>query len=229
MTPKRYAIYYAPPEGADWARFGTSWLGWDMLTGTKVAHPAVTGLPDDLAYLTETPRKYGLHGTIKPPFRLAQECTANDLFAACKALASTCAPVTLDGLDLTRLGRFLALCPDGDTTTLNALAARCVTELDQFRAPAEVDELARRRSARLSQSQDQNLINWGYPYVLESFRFHITLTGRLSDNALAQTEAALRNTLLPLLPRPFQITDLALAGEADDGRFHLLHRYALSG
>ncbi len=227
MTFTRYAIYFAPPAGADWARFATRWLGWDMETGTQVLHPVADGI--DVATVTEGPRKYGLHATMKPPFRLRNGQTIDDLHNACAELAACNAPVILDGLGIAQLGRFLALRPVGDTNALNALAAACVQDLDRFRAPASEAELARRRAANLTPEQEANLLHWGYPYVLETFRFHITLSGRLDKATLMAVETALTTHLAPLLPSPFRIGDLALVGEAEDGRFHLIHRYALSG
>ncbi len=227
MTFTRYAIYYAPPADAEWTQFATSWLGWDMETGAPVAHPAVDGI--GVASVTEVPRKYGLHATMKPPFRLRDGQTVEALYEACTTLAARHAPVSLDGLEIARLGRFLALRPVGETRALNALAAACVQELDGFRAPASEAELARRRAANLTPAQDVNLVQWGYPYVLEAFRFHITLSGKLAKPVLAEVEAALVTHLAPKLPAPFRIDDLALMGEAEDGRFHLIHRYALSG
>lgn len=227
MTFTRYAIYFAPPADADWTKFATNWLGWDMETGSEAAHPVVDGI--DVASVTETPRKYGLHATMKPPFRLYQGRSVTQLQDACAQLAASYAPISLDGLEIARLGRFLALRPHGNTGQLGELAAACVRDLDRFRAPATEDELVRRRAAGLSMEQDANLTNWGYPYVLDSFRFHITLSGKLDKPTLSSVQAALETRLGPLLPTPFQINDLALMGEADDGRFHLIHRYALSG
>ncbi|MEX0366495.1 MAG: DUF1045 domain-containing protein [Ruegeria sp.] len=226
MTFTRYAIYYAPPADADWVQFGTAWLGWDMETGTEIAHPQMDGL--DVPAITTTPRKYGLHGTLKPPFRLAEGQSLPALEEACTALAAAQTPVTLAGLEVARLGRFLALRPLGDANGLNALAAASVRELDSFRAPASDTELARRRASGLTPAQEQNLSQWGYPYVMDDFRFHITLTGRLDKPTLAQVQTALETRLAPMLPQPFTIADLALMGEAEDGRFHLIHRYALS-
>lgn len=226
MTYRRYAIYFVPPRSADWAAFATAWLGWDAETGTEVGHPAVDGL--DIADITEVPRKYGLHATLKPPFRLRAGLTLPALEAACARLAAAQRALTLDGLEIARLGRFLALRPVGDTDALNALAAACVRELDGFRAPLTDADLARRRAARLTPAQEANLATWGYPYVLDAFRFHITLSGKLDKDTLARTQAVLEQHLTPLLPAPFHIPDLALVGEAEDGRFHVIHRYALS-
>ncbi len=227
MTFTRYAIYYAPPAGEDWSDFAIAWLGWDAAAGRNVAHPDADGI--DVASVTEVPRKYGLHATIKPPFRLRPGQTAEDLDAACAELAARQAPVTQAGLELARLGRFLALRTVGDETQLNALAATCVRDLDRFRAPPTESELARRRAAKLTPEQDANLVRWGYPYVMDAFRFHITLSGKLAKPALDVVQNTLNQRLTPLLPRPFRISDLALMGEAEDGRFHLIHRYVLSG
>ncbi|WP_417817335.1 DUF1045 domain-containing protein [Tritonibacter scottomollicae] len=226
MTFTRYAIYFAPPADAGWSKWATGWLGWDMEAGREAAAPEAGTL--DVAAITATPRKYGLHATMKPPMRLATGTDEAQLRAACAALAATRAPVTLDGLQIDRLGRFLALRPVGDVTVLNALAAACVTELDAFRAPAPDGEVAKRRTAGLSAEQDTNLVEWGYPYVLDQFRFHITLTGKLPKGDLPAVEDYLASELAPLLPQPFVINDLALMGEAEDGRFHLIQRYALS-
>ncbi len=225
MTFTRYAIYYAPPAEAAWSKWATGWLGWDMEAGCATALPDAGAL--DVATITATPRKYGLHATMKPPMQLATGTDEDALRAACAALAATRAPVRLEGLQVERLGRFLALRPLGDVHALNALAAACVTELDAFRAPASDAEIEKRRAAGLSAEQDTNLIQWGYPYVLDQFRFHITLTGKLPKGDLPAVEDYLETELAPLLPQPFEINDLALMGEAEDGRFHLIQRYPL--
>ena len=131
MKFDRYAIYYTPQGSL--AEAGAAWLGWDVARGRAVAHPEVAGL--DVAALTQTPRKYGLHATIKPPFVLAEGTTADGLLAEFEALCTRLSPVTLDGLALTPLGRFLALTPEGDTAALNAMAAEVVRGLAFVRRP----------------------------------------------------------------------------------------------
>ena len=224
----RYAIYYAPEPGP-LASFGAAWLGWDTAAGTEAPHPRIPGLTRPVAELTATPRKYGLHGTIKPPFRLATGSDAAMLEAEARALCARLAPIRMQGLELAALGGFLALKATGDPAPLEALAAACVEGLDRFRAPAPPEELARRRTSGLSARQEANLLQWGYPYVMEEFRFHITLTGRLPAPEAEATRAALAPILAPLLPEPFVITSLCLAGEDATGRFHLLDRYPLQG
>lgn len=224
---QRYAIYYAP-EAGDFADFTSAWLGWDVNGGRAVAHPAVAGLPQPVADLTATPRKYGFHGTIKPPFHLAPGTDADGLSAACAALAARLAPVTLPELQLVDLHGFVALTPLGNTQALAALAADVVMTLDPFRAPPTAAEIARRKPDRLSERQRALLAEWGYPYVMDQFQFHLTLTGSLDPSESAATMAALRPHLMPLLPTPFTLGSLVLFGQAQDGMFRILHRYLLS-
>lgn len=225
---ERYAIYWAPAPGAlaDWA---ASWLGWDPATGAAVTHPDLPGLPRPIAEITETPRKYGFHGTVKPPFRLAPGTDGEALHTAAQALCARLAPVTLDGLSLHRLGGFVALTPDGDQRALGDLAARVVRDLDPFRAAPTESEIARRRPDRLTPRQRAHMDRWGYPYVMEEFRFHLTLSGDLPEAEAQALTRSLAPVVAPMLPRPFTVDNLCLFSEAQDGRFRLLHRYTLSG
>lgn len=222
MSYTRFAIYYIPSKGP-LAEFGAAWLGWDVLSGFEVTQFDVSGLAD----ITTTPRKYGFHGTLKPPFRLKDGETADGLANAIGALARTLPPATCDGLKLTALGRFLALVPEGSMDGLRRVADACVRDLDGFRAPASDEEIARRRTSRLSARQDRLLTLWGYPFVFEEFRFHMTLTGRLPETVLPAWTATLRR-YLPDLPAPFVVDQIALCGERTDGRFQLIHRYTLA-
>lgn len=220
---RRYAIYVTP-EGLLGQR-GAAWLGWDMAKARPVSHPDIQGL--DVAKITQRPRKYGFHGTIKPPMVLANGTSIEGLKSQASTITNDLAPVTLDGLGVSRIGRFLALTPLGDTSALATMAATVVKGLDAFRAPASPEELARRRQSPLSPSQELNLTNWGYPYVMGEFRFHITLTGPLKDaEAIAPIVSA---HFAPVLPSPYVIDHLTLAGEDSDGMFHNIFRLPLRG
>ena len=224
----RYAIYYVPPANAGWAQFGSAWLGWDSISGTV---PPSVSLNDTLPIpqpdICATPRKYGLHATLKPPFCLRCGETETNLIEATRFLAENLEGASSDGLELARLGRFLALKPRGGEKEFITLAANCVRELDAFRAPLTPAELEKRNPSQLSASQKQNLLDWGYPYVMQEFRFHITMTGRMAKPDLAIVEQILRRKLDPLLPEPFLLQDVAVMGEADDGKFHLIERFPL--
>jgi hypothetical protein len=217
---KRFAVYYAPPSG-DFATRANLWL--------SDAAPTLPGLPRAPADLTAAPRRYGFHGTIKAPFRLADGVDARMLQAALAALAARLPPVRMAGLRLEILKGFLAFIPEGDETDLLALGAEVVSRLDPLRAPLTEADIARRRPDRLTARQRELLARWGYPYVMEEFRFHLTLTDDLPDEVAHSTAAILGPWFAEVLPRPFDIADLCLFGEDATGRFHLLHRYPLTG
>ena len=221
MDMKRYALYFAP-AARGLHRAAASWLGWDAEAGCAVAQPEVEGI----AAATATPRKYGFHATLKAPFRLAEGARAEDLAAAVAALVAQLRPVPLDGLALTRIGPFLALTPQGDDGPLNALAAQVVEGLDPFRAPLTEAEMARRNPDRLTPRQRALLDAWGYPYVLDEFRFHMTLTGALDPATLDAVTAQLAPRLT-VVPRPFTLDAISLMGEDAAGRVHLIRRLAL--
>lgn len=228
MRFTRYAVFYTPPDGA-FRRFGAGWLGWDPQTGSDVVTPDVPGLPLPVPEVTETPKRYGLHATIKPPFRLAAGQTEAVLLQALKQFCRGRAPVNLDGLELAQLGRFLALVPEGDAQGVMDLAADAVRALDSYRAPMDAAERDRRSTPSLSPAQRAMLEQWGYPYVMEAFRFHITLSGKLPKAQASAVREVLKPYLEPLLPRPFCLDALSLMGEDPAGRFHLIERVSLSG
>ena len=219
---KRFAIYYAPRSSA-FADAAARWLGWDLARGRSEVQPDVPGL----AALTAVPGKYGFHGTIKPPFRLAEKLSLADLAQAVEALAKTIAPVRLPGLDLVQIDGFLALIPAPDPA-LSALADKVVQSLDPFRAALTEAEIARRRPESLSPRQRDLLAQFGYPYVMEDFKFHLTLTDRLAGAEGQRLKVAAARHFAGLIPEPFWLEDLCLCGEDQGGRFHLIHRYALS-
>lgn len=222
----RFAIYYVPPEGP-LEQFGATWLGWDIAAGSAAPHPQVDGL--DLEAVTDKPRKYGFHATLKPPFRLIDSHGEVELQSAVADLADILRPAKLDGLTLNQIGSFLAFTAEGSQSGLNALAAACVRELDHFRAPASAAEIERRRAAGLTDRQTELLAQWGYPYVMEEFKFHMTLSGKLDPETATRSIAAIEQLSQGALPRPFVIDAIALVGERPDGRFETIRRYGLNG
>ena len=220
---KRYAIYYAPREGA-FAEAAAAWLGWDMPRGQEVAQ----ALPAALVKLTDDPRKYGFHGTLKAPFRLTEGLELQDLTQGLRALAGQLAPLRMAGLELSDRHGFLALTPLGAQDQLQALASEVVRALEPYRAALTPAEYARRRPESLSHRQRELLDTYGYPFVMEEFQFHLTLSGALTPPQAEALIPAARALFTGLIPQPFEVQDLCLCGEDAMGRFHLLHRYALS-
>lgn len=192
MTARpRYAVYYAPaPDDPLW-RFGSSVIGRDASRGESVEPPPLGFDPGIWASWTAEPRRYGFHATLKPPFRLATGLTEADLLAAAADFAAARRAFPITGLRVAAIGSFLALVPAGPEPELDRLAADAVVAFDRFRAPPEPEETAKRLAAPLSARQRDHLDRWGYPYVFEDFRFHMTLTGRLPDDRRGSVAAAL--------------------------------------
>lgn len=225
----RYAIYLAPePDTLVW-RFGTSWLGRDPETGPC----AVARLGLAAAYhakITATPARYGFHGTLKPPFRLAEDASCEELVAALERFAAGYPSFEAPSLVLGELDGFLALVPAGPAPALGELAAACVTGFDGFRAPLTQADIARRNPDRLTSAQRKNLTNWGYPHVLDDFRYHMTLTGRLDEAEIARVRPLLEAASDPLRGLRLQVGSVALYHEPAPGAdFRLVRRFPLSG
>jgi hypothetical protein len=181
LAPHRVAIYAAPAPGTDWWERGSEWLGRCASRRCALPMPFVDGVdPSVLTALTADPRRYGWHATLKAPLRLAPHA---NLWALRDALAAICREhraIDLGDMQVARLGSFLALRPEQAPAALGALADDCVRRLQPLAAPLNEDELARRRRAPLTPEEDALMLAWGYPWVLQKFRFHFSLTGSLA-------------------------------------------------
>lgn len=228
---ERYAIYFAPAPGSALAQFGAAWLGYDVANGDMAEQPTVPDVSAErLREITAEPRRYGFHATLKPPFALANGASADAMAEAVAVLARRVPAFAAPPLRLSRISGFLALTLSAPCPEMQRLAEFCVSELDPFRAPPSEAEVARRRRARLSPRQDVLLTRWGYPYVMEEFRFHMTLTGRLDDGESTIVERALAPLVAPLCatPRPVDAISLFRQPSASEP-FRLLRRYRLAG
>ena len=178
----RHAIYFAPKTGHPLHTLGSRWLGRDAVLCEDLDQPALAGLTRQrLAAITAEARHYGFHATLKPPFFLKPGLTPCGLLAAAERFAASRAPFTLR-LVLDRLSGFFALLPQRDDTwRAHALAAAAVVAFDSFRASPGPNELQRRRQIGLSTLQETMFRRWGYPFVMDAFRFHMTLSARITD------------------------------------------------
>ncbi|OJY40167.1 MAG: hypothetical protein BGP06_17515 [Rhizobiales bacterium 65-9] len=226
----RYAIYFAPaPDSALW-RFGSRAVGYDAATGRDAPfpdHPFYAS--PSIAEWTEEPRRYGFHATLKAPFSLAEDESEQALLSAVHDFAARRSGILDVRLGVHALGRFLALTPMNAQGEINRLAADCVTAFERFRAPLSDSDRARRLKAPLTVLQKDYLDRYGYPYVLDEFRFHMTLTGALSDDARTAALAALRALYQPI-DAPTELDAICVfRQEKRDSRFRILSRAPLLG
>ncbi|WPZ36579.1 DUF1045 domain-containing protein [Thalassobaculum sp. OXR-137] len=227
----RYALYVAPEPGSPLAEFGADWLGRDCATGEVRQQPTVPGLSAErLAELTESARGYGFHATIKPPFYLREGRSEAGLLDAFAAFAKGREPFEVR-LGLRSLGGFLALMMSPPDHRMSALAADAVRDLDPFRALPSEAELARRRESGLSAQQETLLQQWGYPYVMGEFRFHMTLSARLADGPERDAMvAALAPRAEAVTAEPFRVDALALFKQSRKGSdFIQVERFGFGG
>lgn len=216
----RAALYYAPAATDPLWQAGCTWLGRDPDTGRSMP-PAGGDYTDD-------PRLYGFHATLKPPMRLRYNWDA--LMEDAAALATTAAPFDLPPLAITDIGGFLALRETVACPALHALADRCVTELDTHRDPPDAAELARRRAGGLSPAQDAMLRDWGYPHVLSTWFFHMTLTRRLTPDEHATIRPLAEAHFASALAQPRRVDAVCLFTQAGPGTpFMLAERLPLRG
>lgn len=208
----RYAIYFKPKTGSALADFGQNWF--DTMPTQIIA----------------SPRRYGIHATLKAPFQLNEQRAIEELNIAIKYLAGDFSSLEVGPLVQKRIGDFIALIPKTECPDLNQLAFDWVRLLDTYRAPAEEAEIEQRRSAGLSIDEDEMLQKWGYPYVDKCFRFHITLTEKLNEDEANAVQPTLDELLKPVLEEPLVIEDICLVGDPGNGDpFKLLERFRLTG
>jgi hypothetical protein len=234
----RYAAYFAPAYDSPWWQSGSAWLGRCAVSGRALKQPPVPGLdPLQQQRLTAAPRRYGWHATLRAPFALAPGIDLDTLRGQLRRIAGAQRPFTLPALKVTLLDGFLALQPGAAggspgneaRAAIDAVASACVRGLQQLAAPLAEEEVQRRRAGGLTAEEDALMLRWGYPYVLERFHFHLSLTGLLRDAApvaaAALHEAAVR-WFAPLPPCRFD--SIALFAEPAPGAdFVLLEHVAL--
>ncbi len=125
----------------------------------------------------------------------------------------------------------LALVPaDADNPQLQDLAASVVEAFEPFRAPLNPRDRAARAAHGLTPRQEELLDAYGYPYVFDEFRFHMTLTDRLNEYDRADMLSAARTWFGPILEQPIVLDRLTLFQETENKLpFRRIAEYGLGG
>jgi putative phosphonate metabolism protein len=226
----RYAVYWAPAADFALGQLGERWLGRDAATGSALQQPTLPGFSHtEVALITAEPRRYGLHATLKAPFHLASQCGLADLETHLASFAKAQPRFRAPPLRVTRLANFLALTLQAPSPALHALAAKCVETFDCFRSLPDGEELARRRRYALTPRQEENLCRWGYPYVMDEFRFHVSLTGAIDRDTADRLQPILAEYFAVSTSAPLEISEIALFVEPGPGTpLQVVRRYSLS-
>lgn len=216
----RAAIYFAPSPETLLAQAAARWLGRDAFTGRIVreADPQIDPMVRD-------PARYGFHATLKAPFRLAEGRRLDELDSALDAFAASRQGFVLPALSLARLGQFFALVPERTNAAIQSLEGDVLRHFEPFRAPLTETEIERRRPHRLTPRQRELLDRWGYPNVLDEFRFHMTLTGPVPFAEFPWVEAMLSARFASFIGKPLAIEALTLFVEQEPGVPFTVHSF----
>jgi hypothetical protein len=197
---ERFAIYFAPARDSRLWQHAQAWL----------AQPA-------MATRTVSVRRYGFHATIKAPMGLRSGADLGSLRAGLDAFCARHAPVVLSRLAPRLIDGFLALTTEPQPPRVTELAEAVTVAFEPFRAPLTEAEMARRLAAPLTARQVVLLEHYGYPYVLEQFQFHMTLTDRLpSEDRDAMLDSATA-WFAEALTAPVMLDRLVLFHEPEPG------------
>ena len=222
----RAAIYFTPPQNHPLTERAAIWLGRDAFDDRLTR-----GRDPELDPLVSEPARYGFHATLKAPFRLRSDVPFAGfaspfaaLDAAFTAFTAEQSPFELGHLAIERIGRFFALTPLRAPAALGKLEQSVREAFEPFRAPLSEAEIQRRQPDKLTPRQRENLQRWGYPHIGEDFRFHMTLTNSVDEEAYA-VERRLNTHFGTVLDQSLQVAGLALFVEPQPGAPFKIHAY----
>ena len=228
--PERFAIYFAPDLTSPLWRLARQWLGRDAATDETV-EAIVSGIKTaQRLAATASARRYGFHATLKAPMTLAGGATRATLEAALADWAAVHASVNMGPMVLRPIGAFLALVPDVQSAALMQFAADCVVAFERFRAPLAARDRSRRVAGELSAHQIELLERYGYPYVMDEFRLHMTVSDQLYGAEHDLVRQAAQNWFAPMIGKELLLDRLTLFHEAEPGAaFRRVADFPLSG
>jgi hypothetical protein len=228
----RYAIYFVPSAQSNLYRYGSSVLGYDCYTGNATSFPDQSETAAvNWNELSQEPRRYGFHATLKAPFHLLPSHSEQKLINALQNFARLGHAIYALVPAVRLLSDFFAIVPRDSEPRIDALAASCTTIFDAFRAPISPQERARRIALRLNDEQIRNLDRWGYPYVLSQYQFHMTLTGKVPARRRKVALAVLLQVFRESAIEPSIAIDRVALVKQDtpDSRFRVVSEAVLGG
>lgn len=215
----RYAIYFSPSPDDALTRKASRWLGRNAFRGSEDDNDA------DQRDMTAEPRRYGFHATLKAPFELADRSSEAELLSAFQDFTRTRQAFEIPDVIIDNLGPFFAIVPKAKSEALQDFAADVVAYFEPFRAALSPSDIARRRPQELSESQRRNLSQWGYPHVMDDFRFHMTLTGPVETKDRDRVRTLLMREFSDFTERSLAISGLGLFVERARGEAFTVHTW----
>lgn len=214
----RYAIYFSPAKDHPLTEAASRWLGRDAFSGT---------LHDDhsaFADVTAEPRRYGFHATLKAPFELSQKYSEADLLSAFDDFAANQSAFDIPRVVVDALGPFRA-CSRPHLPTAAGLRRRdrrsfrqvpCSAFRKRYRTPSATEPDGKPAAKSFFV---------GLSYVMDDFRFHMTLTGRVNDSEATGLRDILTSEFSEFTDRPLSVSGIALFAEETRGAPFAVHRW----
>ncbi|WP_314961012.1 DUF1045 domain-containing protein [Bradyrhizobium cosmicum] len=163
-----------------------------------------------------------------PPLRLPRDAqgavpaeggySVEELERALRAFVTAWPSCPIGPLKIDLLGGFFCA---GSCESDSHFAGPClvciVEEFDRFRAPLSQGEFQRRLCSPLNEIETTHLVRWGYPYVFDHFRFHMTLTDFVPAESQPEVRRELDTVFGTLLSKEYSIDALSLFVQIHSG------------
>ena len=233
---KRVAIYFLPKKNSSLENFGKNLLGRDINKKKKISltrrqkYFINRGFMyfDELKDYCEQPAKYGFHATLKAPFRLKRNVKTKNFYDVISHIAAQHSRFKIKGLKIVYSKKFTFITSRKPNKLLINLENDLVKHLDTFRAELNKTEIKKRIPDSLTFKQNKYLKEWGYPFVLDQFKFHMTLMNQNNNKLSNKQKLELEKLIYKISNNLLEFNEISLLGENKNGYFEEIKRFKLN-
>ena len=233
---KRVAIYFLPKKNSSLENFGKNLLGRDINKKKKISltrrqkyfiNRGFTYF-DELKDYCEQPAKYGFHATLKAPFRLKRNVKTKNFYDVISHIATQHSRFKIKGLKIVYSKKFTFITSRKPNKLLINLESDLVKHLDTFRAELNKTEIKKRIPDSLTFKQNKYLKEWGYPFVFDQFKFHMTLMNQNNNKLSNKQKLELEKLIYKISNNVIEFNEISLLGENKNGHFEEIKRFKLN-
>ena len=233
---KRVAIYFLPKKNSSLENFGKNLLGRDINKKKKISltrrqkyfiNRGFTYF-DELKDYCEQPAKYGFHATLKAPFRLKRNVKTKNFYDVISHIAAQHSRFKIKGLKIVYSKKFTFITSRKPNKLLINLESDLVKHLDTFRAELNKTEIKKRIPDSLTFKQNKYLKEWGYPFVFDQFKFHMTLMNQNNNKLSNKQKLELEKLIYKTSNNVIEFNEISLLGENKNGHFEEIKRFKLN-
>ena len=233
---KRVAIYFLPKKNSSLENFGKNLLGRDINKKKKISltrrqkyfiNRGFTYF-DELKDYCEEPAKYGFHATLKAPFRLKRNVKTKNFYDVISHIAAQHSRFKIKGLKIVYSKKFTLITSRKPNKLLINLENDLVKHLDTFRAELNKTDIKKRIPDSLTIKQNKYLKEWGYPFVFDQFKFHMTLMNQNNNKLSNKQKLELEKLIYKISNNVIEFNEISLLGENKNGHFEEIKRFKLN-